>query len=228
MREQRFRDALRNGSVTLAERRFVGLGEMRHATKVIELIPRSGEYGASDNLYQQAAQYGVAAEFDRFVCDLGFQRLAEYTLTGKPVRLILRQSAAVLEEKTYLEFIKSELRKLHIVGTGLMLEFDLPSLATRLNQARLLFRELNALGIAISLSNFAWSRSAYKAIAYLKVDAVRPRPSLLHAGTDSIEQISSQIHALPTEIILPHVESYELIAPLWSGSADYIQADFVR
>ncbi|MEJ2692946.1 MAG: response regulator [Candidatus Thiodiazotropha sp.] len=226
--EQRFRDALRKGSVTLVERRFVGRSERRHATKVIELIPRSGESEVTENLYQQAAQYGVASEFDCYVCDLGIQRLAEYSLRGEPVRLIIRQSAAVLEKETYVEFIKSELRKLHMVGTGLMLEFDLPSLATSLHQARQLFRELNDLGITISLSNFAWSKSAYKAIAYLKADAVRPRSSLLHTETDSIGLITSQIHALPTEIILPHVESHDQIAPPWSGSADYIQADFVR
>jgi DNA-binding response OmpR family regulator/EAL domain-containing protein (putative c-di-GMP-specific phosphodiesterase class I) len=224
---ERFPEALWNGSVSLLERRFVDRREGERATKVLELMPQSSDPNAPDNLYQLAAQHRVAAEFDRFVCDLAIHRLAEYTQLGESVRLILRQSVAVMEDKDYLEFIKVTLRKLQIVGTGLMLEFELPSLAIGLSRARLLFKELAALGFAISLSNFACSRSAYKAISYLKADAVRPRSSLLNSGEERIEQISRMIHALNIEIILPHMECHDPIAPLWFESTDYIQADFV-
>ncbi len=220
-------ETLWNGSISLRERRFVDRRERQQATKVLELIPQSSEPGAPDNLYPLAADHRVAVEFDRFVCDLAIHRLAEYRLLGESVKLILRQSVAVMEDKDYLEFIKVTLRSLQTVGTGLMLEFELPGLAIDLSRSRLLFKELAALGIAISLSNFACSRSAYKAIAYLKANAVRPRSSLLNSGEERIEQISRMIHALNIEIILPYMECHDPIAPLWLESTDYIQADFV-
>jgi DNA-binding response OmpR family regulator/EAL domain-containing protein (putative c-di-GMP-specific phosphodiesterase class I) len=221
-------EALQNGSVSLEERLFVAPEATHATTQLLELTPQCREPVAPSDLYQLAAHYGLASEFDRVVCHLAIQRLAEYRQLAKPVKLILRQSVAVIEDGSYVEFIKSALRKLQIVGAGLMLEFELPSLATKLTQARHLFSQLADLGITISLSHFAGSRSAYKAIAYLKAAAVRPRISLLPAGREDQKQIPQLLHTLRVEIILPHVLRYDQIAALWSESADYIQADFTH
>lgn len=223
--KEQFLQALQPGSATLRERRFICRKGETQAVEIFELIPQSDLPGTSDNLYQMAAQCGAAAEFDRFVCDLGIQRLCEYTLKGKPVRLILRQSAAVMEESNYLDFIKAILRRLQIVGTGLIMEFELPSLASRLPKAHALFSELTALGIGISLSHFPCNESGYKVLTHLRADAVRPRPSVLRAGIESVKQISKEIRSLQTEIILPCVDHLGQISRHWWEFADYVPAD---
>jgi PleD family two-component response regulator/EAL domain-containing protein (putative c-di-GMP-specific phosphodiesterase class I) len=227
-RKEQFLTVLEAGSATLEERRFICRRESARATEIIELIPHCKLPEITGDLFQKAALCGAAGEFDRFICDLGIQRLCEYGLQGKAVTLILHQSAAVIEESDYLDFIKSELRRLHIVGTGLMIEFSLPSLASRLQQAQALFDELSALGIAISLSHFPCNKSGYKVLSHLRADAIRPRSSVLRDESEEIGQISEMIRSLQTRIILPGVDYLAQISYQWWENADCIQADFPR
>ena len=226
--KQHFLSSLRSGLAALVERRFTCRTEKGHATQTLELIPQSTTPGSADDLYQTATSYEAAAEFNQFICHLGIQWLGEYLLQGKSVRLILRQSVVEIGVTDYIEFIKAELRRLQIVGTGLMMEFDLPSLASNLKRAHTLFAELATLGIGVSLSNFSCNETACKALLYLGADAIRPNRSLLGAETERIQQISRQIHSLEKEIILPIVEHQSEIAPQWFESADYIQTDFLQ
>jgi len=230
-RRKHFLLSLRNGLVTLVEQPLAG--REKKTTQTLEVIPGSAskmisdsDFKTPDNLYQTAGLCGAALEFDCFICKRAIQRLATYALQGKSVRLIFRQSAAVIGEKEYLDFLKSELRRLQIVGTGLMMEFELPSLASELKRARALFGDLAALGIGVALSNVACNETTFKVLAYLEADAARPAPSLLGMEAEKIEYISRQLHSLGTEIILPHVESRSQIAPQWSTSADFIQATY--
>lgn len=219
---------LQSGEVIFQEQCFASQQGSKEKVQTIELIPQLAASGTSGNLYQTAAECGAIAEFDRFVSERAIWRLGEYALQGKLVRLIFRQSASVLGETDYIERTKRELRRLQIVGTGLMMEFDLPTLASDLKLARSQFGELAALGIAVSLSNFACNETAYKVLAYLRADAVRPHLSLLRVEAEKIQHISAQIHTLRAQIILPRVEHHGQIALQWSESADYIQADFPR
>jgi PleD family two-component response regulator/EAL domain-containing protein (putative c-di-GMP-specific phosphodiesterase class I) len=226
LRRDQFLHTLQTGEVTLQEQRFTSRPGSNRSVETIELMPKLVSTGKADNPYQIAAECGATAKFDRFVSERAVGRLGEYALQGKLVRLIFRQSALVLGESDYVERTKRELRKLQILGTGLMIEFDLPTLASDLKRARSLFRELAALGIAVSLGSFICNETAYKVLAYLKADAVRPHLSLLRVEAEKIQHISAQIHALHAEVILPRVERHGQIALQWSESADYIQADF--
>jgi EAL domain-containing protein (putative c-di-GMP-specific phosphodiesterase class I) len=105
-----------------------------------------------------------------------------------------------------------------------MIEFDLLAMASEFKQAKILMGELKALGISISLRNFACNETAYKVLAYLKGNAVRPHASLLKSTSSKIEQIAEKIHALDAEIILPQVASHDQISLQWSQAADYVQA----
>jgi EAL domain-containing protein (putative c-di-GMP-specific phosphodiesterase class I) len=132
------------------------------------------------------------------------------------------------EEENYIDWIKSILRRLQIVGSGLVLEFALPSIATRLDRSIDFFDELSALGIRISLSHFPSKKSGFKALGYLNVDIIRPRSSLLNSEAWNIEDIRRITHARNIEIILPEIDAIERISNLWWRCADYIQAEFPR
>ncbi|MCU7842984.1 MAG: response regulator [Candidatus Thiodiazotropha sp. (ex Monitilora ramsayi)] len=221
---EKFLTALEGGLVTLQEQRYMGRHELSPAT--IEMIPELE--GEANSPYQVAANAGATIEFDRFICEGALQKLGQLVMQGSRGRLIFRQSVQVIKEIDYLDFIKSELRRRQIVGTGLVIEFDLPSLAADLKQARTLIGELTALGISVSLDNFACNETAYKVLAYLEGNAVRPHLSLLKIDSEKIQHIASQIHSLGAEIILPRVEHHGQIGLQWSESADYIQADFAN
>jgi EAL domain-containing protein (putative c-di-GMP-specific phosphodiesterase class I) len=168
----------------------------------------------------------LAIEFDQFVCRRAMQELGDLLLKGKILRLIFRQSAAVIQEPDYLDFIRTELLRHQVVGTALMVEFNLPSLAANLKPARALIGELKGLGLSVALGNFACNQTAYKVLSYLGADAIRPQQTLLRIDGKKIQQIASQVHSLHAEVILPRITRHKELALQWSVAADYIQADF--
>ncbi|MCU7916990.1 MAG: response regulator [Candidatus Thiodiazotropha sp. (ex Epidulcina cf. delphinae)] len=226
---KQFLDTLHSGLVIFREQRFSSSRE-----KGLEIIeqtplfkPSSDIELVANDIHLTAEQHGVAKEFDQFVCKHAIHKLGEYALRGIPTRLIIRFSAVAAKDTSLLEFIQSELRRLQVVGTGLMIEFNLPSLASDLKQARHFLGELSALGISVLLGNFACNDTAYKVLAYLKADAVRPHPSLLQTDAGNIHKIATQVHSLQAQIILPIVEQFGQISLHWSEAADYIQADYI-
>jgi DNA-binding response OmpR family regulator len=221
-----FMRSVRTSAVSFKEHRFVSDQKSGPSAETIELIPKLGIHGGPVDLYQQAALCGAAAEFDYYVCEMAIRELYEYTLRGKWVRLILHQSAAVLEESNYIESIKRVLRRLHIVGNGLVLEFSLPSLASHLGYAADLFDELKALGMGVSLSHFPCNDSGYRALSFLRVNVIRPRTSLLNIDSDRIEQISNYVHSLNAEVVLPYNENSLKLTSAWIDCADCISAGF--
>jgi EAL domain-containing protein (putative c-di-GMP-specific phosphodiesterase class I) len=132
----------------------------------------------------------------------------------------------VVRKPDYLDFIRTELLKHQVVGTSLMIEFNLPSLAANLKPARALIGELKGLGLSIALSSFACNQTAYKVLSYLRADAIRPHKALLRIDDSKIQQIASQAHSLRAEVILPYVSRHNKLALHWSEAADHIQADF--
>jgi EAL domain-containing protein (putative c-di-GMP-specific phosphodiesterase class I) len=222
--------ALQASSMNFIEQKFIRPNQCVTIQETFELLPDLGMQTPPGDIYKQAAHCGVAVDFDRFICENGMQRLCKYTQEGKSVRMIVRQSSAVLETRDYLEFIKAMLRKLHSVGNGLLLEFSLPSIASRLHQTTAFFEELAALGIAISLSNFPCNDVGFKVLLHLKANAVRPRSSHLNRKEelDYIQCVIEKIHSQQVEIILPYIEQVEQIHPKWYEYADYIQAEILE
>ncbi|MEJ2453477.1 MAG: response regulator [Candidatus Thiodiazotropha sp.] len=219
-----FLNAIREGAIPFKRQQYNSC--LDTAPKTIELIPMPAPATHHEDPYLTAAKNDLIREFDHFVCIQALQALGDMVVQGRSERLIFRQSASVATEPDYLDFIRSELRRRQIVGTGLMVEFDLPSLAANLKAARELIGELTGMGMTVTLGNFACNETAYKVLAYLRADAVRPHRSLLRIGTERIQHIARQLHSLHAEIILPRVARHGEIALPWTEYADFIQADF--
>jgi PleD family two-component response regulator/EAL domain-containing protein (putative c-di-GMP-specific phosphodiesterase class I) len=221
---EKFLHALSKGLIDVKELAYTGRQE--HSVETVELLPEFK--GESQDPYAMAAEAGLLIEFNRYICEAALQRLGERVMAGNRGKLIFMQSSQVAKQANYVDFLKTELRKRQIVGTGLMIEFDLLAMATDFKQAKALMGELKALGISVSLSNFACNETAYKVLAYLKGNAVRPHVSLLKSTSSKIEQIAEKIHALDAEIILPRVASHDQISLQWSQTADYLQTAFSK
>jgi DNA-binding response OmpR family regulator/EAL domain-containing protein (putative c-di-GMP-specific phosphodiesterase class I) len=216
--------SLREDSLAFIKQRYSSRKE--NAPETYELIPLPLPSLPSEEPFQVAASCGLTGALDRLVCHRAVMELGDLIETGKVGRLIFRQSTAVIQETDYLEFLKTELRRRQIVGTGLMVEFHLPSLAANLKPARQLIGELKGLGLGVALSHFACNQTAYKVLAYLGADAIRPHQALLRIDDEKVPLIASQVHSLHAEVILPRVTRHQELSLQWSGAADYVQADF--
>jgi DNA-binding response OmpR family regulator/EAL domain-containing protein (putative c-di-GMP-specific phosphodiesterase class I) len=223
-----FENALKSGLIEFREQIFQASHDLGKEIRDLMPIPAPATDIAliSDDIYLTAERHGLSESFDQYVCRNAIKKLGDFALKGDRSQLIIRISAQATREQTLLEFIRSELRRLQLVGTGLMIEFNLPALAANLKQARHFLGELSALGIATLLGNFACNETAYKVLAYLKADGVRPHISLMQTNYERLQEIANQVHSLQAQIILPRVEKFGQISLHWSEAADYVQTDY--
>ncbi|MEW8507932.1 MAG: response regulator [Candidatus Thiodiazotropha sp.] len=226
--KHQFTTALQTGLIEFIEQRFMASGDFGKEIRELMPIPAPATdiVLISDDIYVTAERHGLSDSFDEYICKNAIKRLGDNARQGDKTQIIFRLTTKATNDEKILEFIKSELRSLQLVGTGLMVEFNLPALASNLKQARHFLGELSAMGITSLLGNFACNETAYKVLAYLKADGVRPHVSLMQTSHEKIEEIALQVHSLHAKIILPRVERFGQISLHWSDAADYIQADY--
>jgi DNA-binding response OmpR family regulator/EAL domain-containing protein (putative c-di-GMP-specific phosphodiesterase class I) len=226
--KQQFLNALKAGLIEFQEQRFSASFDVGKVIREQLPVPAPATdiVLISDDIYLTAERYGVSDLLDQYVCKHAIKRLGEFALQGDATQLIIRLSANATKDEAILECLKAELRRLQLVGTGLMIEFNLPALASDLKQARHFLGELSAMGVAVLLGNFACNETAYKVLAYLKADGVRPHPSLMKTNQEKVQEVATQVHAVHAKIILPTMKRFGDISLHWSEAADYVQTDY--
>ena len=220
------RSALQNGAVEFHEQRYMGLHE---PGAIIEQIPGfSPSTGLQDEIggiYQNASQFDGMGMLNRLVCQHAIRKLGASLFCGNPDRVLVWMSGLAIHDDQIIPFIQSELRRLHVVGTGLIIEFDLPAIAPELRAAKRLMNQLSRLGIAVLLGNFSCNETAYKVLAYLAADGVRLHPSLMRADQAKVNSTLTSIRALNAFIMLPRSEVSGHNSHYWSDAADYVQVE---
>jgi DNA-binding response OmpR family regulator/EAL domain-containing protein (putative c-di-GMP-specific phosphodiesterase class I) len=221
--------ALKSGHVQFREQCFVasrGGGGM-----IVDLLPgfspRVDLPQESSNIYLATERFGLSHHLNRLVCRHAIHRAGELMLHGSPDKVCVRLLSSAVRDGGLLEFIQMELRRFQVVGTGLIVEFDLPIFVKNLKQGKAFLGELSALGIGILLRNFVGNDTAFKILAYLKADAVRLHPSLMQYDAGKVSRIASLLRALGVKIVLPGMSKMGQISLHWSEITDYVQAEYL-
>ncbi len=227
--QEQVRMALKSGYVSFREQRFQASrhGESAVVIQIPGFLPKAEIPQSASDIYMSAERFGLGDNLNRILCRYAIHRAGELLLEGARDRVCVRLLSSAIEDEGLLPFIQAELRRLQVVGTMLLLEFDLPGLAKNLKQARTFLSDLSALGIGISLGNFACNDTAFKVLGYLSANAVRPHPSLMRTDYDRISKIANQLKAMDVQIILPEMSRFGQIGLHWSEVADYVQAQYL-
>jgi EAL domain-containing protein (putative c-di-GMP-specific phosphodiesterase class I) len=222
----RVRSALQNGSVDFHEQRYIAL---RESGAIIEQVPHfSPTTGLVDELgdiYQNASLFDGMGMLNRLVCQKAIHQLGASLYSGNPDKILIWMSGLAIHDEQLIPFIQSELRRLHVVGTGLIMEFDLPSIAPELRAAKKLLNQLSSMGISVLLGNFSCNDTAYKVLAYLNADGVRLHSSLMRADQSRVNATLASIRALNAFIMLPRTDQSGQQNRYWSDVSDYVQAE---
>ncbi|MCG7922966.1 MAG: response regulator [Candidatus Thiodiazotropha lotti] len=220
------RSALQIGAVEFHEQRYMALHE---AGAIIEQIPgfspSTGLHDEIGGIYQSASQFDGMGMLNRLVCKQAIRQLGASLFCGNTERILIWMSGLAIHDDQLIPFIQSELRRLHVVGTGLIIEFDLPAIAPELKAAKRLLNQLSRLGIAVLLGNFSCNETAYKVLAYLSADGVRLHPSLMRADQARVSSTRASIKALDAFIMLPRSDLSGHNSHYWSDAADYVQVE---
>jgi DNA-binding response OmpR family regulator/EAL domain-containing protein (putative c-di-GMP-specific phosphodiesterase class I) len=227
--QEQVRMALKSGYVAFREQLFQTHqhGEAAVIEQIPGFLPKAEVPQEAAEIYQSAERFGFGEVFNRILCRYAIHRIGELQLEGRHDKVSVHLLSSAIEDKSLLDFIQTELRRLQVVGTEMLLEFDLPGLAKNLKVARTFLGEISALGIGVTLSNFACNDTAFKVLAYLNARVVRPHPSLMRTDYDRISKIANQLKAMDVQIILPGMSQSDQISLHWSEVADYVQAEYL-
>ncbi|MEW8053575.1 MAG: response regulator, partial [Candidatus Thiodiazotropha sp.] len=193
--KQQFMNALKAGLIEFREHKFNASHDIGKEIREQILVPAPATdiVLISDDIYLTAERHGASDLLDQYICHNAVKMLGQFALQGNTTQLLIRLSANAAGDESILDFLKTELRKMQLIGTGLIIEFNLPSLASNLKQARHFLGELSAMGISTLLGNFACNETAYKVLAYLKADGIRPHISLMQTNHEKIHEIATQV-----------------------------------
>ncbi|MEJ2619249.1 MAG: response regulator [Candidatus Thiodiazotropha sp.] len=225
---QQFSNALKTKLIEFYEQSFNATDQS--GKQLLELIPKPAPATdivlISDDIFITAAHHQLNRQLGQYICEYAIQLLAKNAMSGTNCQILFPLSVQAIYSDTLIDFIKSELRRLQLVGTGLSVEFNLPTLAKDLKKARQFLGEISALGIDTLLGHFACNETAYKVLAYLNAAGVRPHISRMKVDYEEINEIATQIHSLNAKIVLPRVDHFDQVSLHWSEAADYVQASY--
>lgn len=141
--------------------------------------------------------------------------------------IFLPQSISDIESESDAGWIKDALRKRHMTGTSLVLEYKLKELAPHIKIAKQYFSILKDMGISICLSEFPAKKAAFKLLQYLKVDYIKTAKKLLETDSGVINTYVNQAHRFKTKVIVANVSDPRYVNLHWTTLADFLQGDFI-
>lgn len=172
-----------------------------------------------------AQQLGLNKDIDRWLVSTALDQLQEYRQTGQHVLILLHQTAETITDTEYANWLRSELRKRLLVGTGLILDWHLLDLVNNIKSAYALMKELSVMGVETCLDHFSQNEASYKVLKYLKNPYIKLSEKILSAEVDTIDAVLQRINEFRTKIVVPKVPDLHTIKRAWLATADFVPKD---
>lgn len=209
---------------------FIGIHERQREIHEMQWripIPGGGQITAADTLNAIKSQPGLSLEIDRWVNVRALEVLHQYRQNGQQIWLLIPQTVETLTDPKTTSWLREELRRRLLVGTGLIFKFNLVDLVTDIKNARNLQSDLSTMGIEICLGRFGRNDVSYKVLRYLKTPYVRIADKLLTTDTETITLLLQQTQEFNARVILPKTLDPKIIAKEWLTGADFMQSNKV-
>lgn len=201
-------------------------GQGATATEIYDVILRirspNGEPISEQAFRDGAVGARLTVDIDRWLLDKVLGILSEKKAAGKQTILFIAQSVASLKQESTLSWLKDQLRRYQMVGSGLVFEYRLAEIGSDPKIAKLHFAKLQEMGIKISLSQFTANTAAFRALEYLNIDYVRMTKTLLNIDSESVEVLTRKIHKTGVRVVLPSVDGPSTVPQHWLTNADLI------
>lgn len=224
------RAALEDNTFQVLFQPFVDLHNRESENYQMSLRLRTDEGDQlTDAEFMPAAKVAnLSRTVDQWTARRALDVLQERRRSGSEVRLLIAQTAATLKDKDSMEWLRHELRSRQLVGSGLILEFNLVDAAGNLRHSRELLKELNDMGIEVCLARFGHNDASYKVLQFLGANYIKVVDKLLEANSTVISQMVQRAHELRAQVIIPRVDDTRLIGQQWLSGADFVQGNAIQ
>lgn len=223
-------EALDSNAFQVLFQPFVNLHDQESESyeMMLRLRTEEGDLLSSAEFLPIAKSAGLLRDIDRCATLQALQVKDEKRQAGVEVRLLIAQTAQTLVDSNAIDWLRDELRGRLLVGTGLILEFNLVDVAGNLKAAKGFIDQLHKMGIAVCLARFGHNDASYKVLQYLGADYVKVVEKLLKADHKIIATLVQRIHELKAQVIVPRVDDPKLIGQQWLSGADFVQGNAIQ
>ncbi len=224
------REALQESGFQVLFQPFIELHdkESENYQMVLRLRTEEGHQLGPSEFMLEAQKAGLARGIDRWLISSALDVLDERRQSGTAVKLLVNQSVESLSDEDAVEWLRDELRRRLLVGTGLILEFNLIDIAGNLKRARGMVEDFKSMGVAVCLARFGHNDASYKISHYLGTEYIKVAEKLLTADASIAGMLIKHMHQNGCKVIVPRMDDPCLISQQWLSGADYIQANAVR
>jgi len=224
------RDALDESGFQVLFQPFIDIHdrESENYQMVLRLRTEEGDQLGPPEFMLAAQQAGLARGIDRWLISSALDVLDERRQSGTAVKLLVNQSVESLSDDDAVEWLRDELRRRLLVGTGLILEYNLIDIAGNLKRARGMVEDFKSMGVAVCLARFGHNDASYKISHYLGTEYIKVAEKMLTADASITNMLIKHMHQNGCKIIVPRMDDPRLIGQQWLSGADYVQADAVR
>ncbi len=224
------REGLDNDAFQVLYQPFVDVRhkETENYQILLRLVGDEGDRIPAARFMPVARKLGLAPEVDHWLLARALGVMDERRRLGVQTRLLITQTLDSLRRDDYPDWLREELRRRLLVGSGLILEFPLADLARELKQARAVLLDLKAMGIGVCVERFVPNDTAYKVLHYLGAEYVKVATKVVEADGGTLSHLCERVHGLGARVILPHMDDPRRIGEGWRMGADFIQGDQIH
>ena len=218
-------EALEQESFHIVSRSFIckqGINyEIKHLA--LRLSTDDGALLNESEFLPEARKDGLVEDIDRLMLRHALTMLDYQRHRGKSADILVYQAVESLNDKKRLAWLREQLRSRQLVGTGLIIGFNLSEVGGDLAWAKQYFQTLQSMGIAVALVRFKPNSSALKVLRFLGADYVIISKQYLDADAKTVANFMKRVHDFNAKVILPHVDSARISPTQWADAVDYCQ-----
>lgn len=194
--------------------------------------PRGREHNSS-SFRNRVEKTPLWNKVDRWKVIQASKALMAKRKEGRDTRLIMHLGGATINDDTFLPWMKVALKTANIPTRSLVIELSEPNLVRYAEEAPLFFKTLKEMGCQTAVRDFGCSLHPMEALEKLDVDLVKVDASFtrdLDEGgkAEELQKLIKQLAKKGRQVIVPGVESADVMAPLWQCGVDFIQGGYMQ
>ena len=204
-----------------------------HYEVMLRMVDARGRQHEASTFRSKLDKNSLWGKVDRWQLIQASKDLIKHKATSQKTRLMIHLGGNVITDESFLPWMGVALKAAGIKPQTVIVELSEQNVVRFSEQVPGFLKSLKAMGCSTQVSEFGCSLNPVETIAPLAVDFVKVDASFTKDLTSESkgEELSNMVQALADsgrQIIVPHVQSAQEMAPLWHSGVDFIQGDFLQ
>ena len=200
---------------------------------LLQVAPEGSPRDLPDNFISLLFNTGIAQDVDRWVILESVKILSKKLQTDPETKLFVNISSATMCDKEFIPWLKVALKASGVPTSSLVFQLREIDVARFQEQAKKTIELFNKVQSQVALSRFGLSVDPMELVNALPLDYVKFDNQLIKKTqngdpNDEMEHLVDALKNANQTMIVPFVESAQMIPELWQSGVHYIQGHFLQ